>query len=238
MTTYVADPFRQVEAQFRWITQQRATGQLDEISFRNALSALRIQDAQGRWWTPQEGTGAWLVWNGAQWLLAAQTPAPYPPTMPGAPPMPPAPASPYGAQMAMPGAPGAAPREKSVFGQSIKYLFITLIIFGIIGVVIVIASKGQASAGQVFAGVGVAALLSWLFTIRSLSQSWEGQVVDVRVVRERHRDSEGDVDYEDVRYATIRQPSGKMRRERALADWQVGNYLRKAKGENWVRKVG
>lgn len=43
--------------------------------------------------------------------------------------------------------------------------------------------------------------------------------------------------YVDVRYAFIRQDNGKMRRERAMANWQLGDWLKKKQDENWIRKL-
>ena len=44
--------------------------QLTPEAFRQALSEVRIQDAQGRTWQPDPAQPGWLVWDGAQWLSA------------------------------------------------------------------------------------------------------------------------------------------------------------------------
>ncbi len=221
------DPFRAAEAQFRLLNHQRATGQIDEATYRNALNALRVRDAQGRWWMMQEGTGVWFVYEGNQWVQAS----PYPPA-----PQPPSPTPPPASQ------PGPAPEAppatqgKSLGGAIAKYTLIILIIFGLIGAALALFVKDFQPV--MLLGVAAAAALSWILTVKSLSEQWEGQIVDLRMERVRVRGDEDEPDtWENVLFAYIRQPNGKVRKLRAARGWKVGDYLRKSRGDTMVRKV-
>lgn len=220
------DPFRAAEAQFRLLNHQRATGQIDEATYRNALNALRVQDAQGRWWMMQEGTGTWFVYQGNQWVQAS----PYPPAPQSSAAPPPPPQTAYAAP-APQGATG-----KSMGGAVIKYTVIILIIFGLIGAGLAIFV--QDFQPVMLLGVAAAAAFSWILTVKSLSEQWEGQIVDIRMERVRVRGDEDEPDtWENVRFAYVRQPNGKVKKIRAGKGWQVGDYLRKSRGDTMVRKV-
>ncbi len=228
------DPFFAAEARFRWITNQRATGQMDEATFRAEMNALRVQDAQGRWWMLQEGTGNWFMWQGNQWVAgsphpAVQAPAPPPPA--------PAPAQPRStkekraAHLAAVQGPATAPAP-SVGSAMFKSLIMVVVIFGVIGLGLWIFVEDARTPG-LFLGLGLAALISWLITLKQVSDAWEGQVVDLR----EERVSSGDDDWSDELFAYIRQPNGKTKKIKADHSWRVGDHLQKRKGENWIRKL-
>ena len=46
---------------------RRQAGQLDSRQFATAVAQLRVQDAQGVWWT-LDPDGRWLRWNGSAWV--------------------------------------------------------------------------------------------------------------------------------------------------------------------------
>jgi len=223
------DPFRAAEARFRWLNHQRATGQMDETAFRQELGQLRVQDAQGQWWMMQEGTGNWFVWQGNQWAPAQP---------PGAAPAPPAPSMPpqpqYGAYAQQAPAAQALPPAPNVGGQMVKFTLVIIVIFGLIGAALAIFVKDFEPV--MLLGVALAAFISWLLALRSLTDAWEGTIVELREVRERSG-SDDDDDWEDVLYAFIRQPNGKIKKQRAQQDWRVGDYLQKRKGETHIRKL-
>ena len=86
------------------------------------------------------------------------------------------------------------------------------------------------------AGVGVAALISLILMVTSLSGSWQGQIVDIRTEQVRVRDDDGDTRSEDQRFAYIQQPNRRRpRRMRAMGGWQVGDWLEKRRGETTIR---
>lgn len=225
MTTQ--DPFRAAEAQFRLINHQRATGQIDEVTYRNALNALRVQDAQGRWWMMQEGTGAWFVYQGGQWVQAS----PYPPA-------PQSPSAPFPSAGQTPPSASAMQeaKGKSVGGAIVKYTLIILAVFALIGAGLAIFVKDFKP--EMLLGVAAAALFAWILTIRNLLAQWEGQIIDLRMERVRVRGDEDEPDtWENVLFAYIRQPNGKVKKIRAARGWKVGDYLRKSRGDTMVRKV-
>jgi len=121
-------------------------------------------------------------------------------------------------------------KEPSLFGKYVRMFLLMIVIWGIIGVVVVIAT-GQI---EVIYGVALAALLSFIITIKQMGGSWKGQIIEIRTVEE----DDGDDGTEDVTYTFIRETSGKIRKEKgAMAGWQVGDWLEKRQGENWYRKV-
>ncbi len=213
----------EAQARFQALEGQLAARQIDINQYRAALNQLRVVDAQGRTWMPQERTGVWHYWNGQVWA-------------PGTPPPPPG-YAPAGYQAApMPGyraAPAPQPAPARRRGSTGVYILFWLVIFGVIAVVVYFATDKNPLAPL---GVGLAAVISLVLMVFSLSSHWEGQVVEVRTERVRRRDDDG-ISWEEVEYAYIRQPSGKVRKMRAMPDWQVGDRLEKRKGEAWVRKV-
>jgi hypothetical protein len=90
------------------------------------------------------------------------------------------------------------------------------------------------------AGVGLAALLSLIFMVRSLSESWYGQIVDIRTERvyvPGDEDSPGE--WEDQEFAYIQQPGRRnARKMRTMGGWQVGDWLEKRRGETHIRVRG
>lgn len=227
------DPFRAAEARFRWLNHQRATGQMDEAAFRQELSQLRVQDAQGRWWMMQEGTGNWFVWQGNQWA-PAQPPYAAPPPPLTAPAPAAAPQAPYAAYAQQAPAPQAMPPAPSVGGQMVKFTVLIIVIFALIGAALALFVKDFEPVMLV--GVALAAFLSWVLALRSLTDAWEGTIVEMRTIRERSG-SDDDADWEDVLYAFVRQPNGKIKKQRAQHGWRVGDYLQKRKGETHIRKL-
>jgi hypothetical protein len=94
------------------------------------------------------------------------------------------------------------------------------------------------AGAEVLLGVGAAAALSWILAVSSAASRWEGRIVDLRTERVRVNDNDDDWHYENQTFAYIQTPNGKTRKMRAARDWQVGDYLRKVRGETGVRKIG
>ncbi len=59
--------FEEIQQRYRALTEQRRNGRLDPQAFSQAVQELRTQDAQGRWWQIDPGSGGWLLWNGSAW---------------------------------------------------------------------------------------------------------------------------------------------------------------------------
>jgi len=62
--------FQEAEQEYARLAQQYQAGQLTQQQFNDAVVALRVQDADGLWWTIRAQDGAWLWWNGAAWQPA------------------------------------------------------------------------------------------------------------------------------------------------------------------------
>ena len=222
--------FQEAERQFRWYTDEYYGGRLDLASYRSAINNLRVSDAQGRLWMLQEGSGQWHVWAGDHW----EPGRPYQPAAPAAPPPPPPPqAVSYGPT---PPAAAATATSGGCLGKLLLYWLGTLVLFAIIGGALLLFVEDFPPEG--LAGVGLAALISMVITAVTLNTSWEGQVVELfqKRVRVSGDDDEPD-EWEYVLYARIRQPSGKLRQERAMPDWKVGTYLRKRRGQMHIEKL-
>ncbi len=210
--------FYQAEEQFRRLEMQRRTRQISDEQYRAALAQLRVSDMYGRLWMLQEGTGQWHVYDGGRWVPAT-------PPQPVAPPPPPAP---------VPG-PAAAGGGGSGCGRFALYALLWVGIWLAVAVAVYIW-KGREEP-MILAGVGVAALLSLLFLVPQLLSHWEGQIIDLRTERVKVQRGDDDWDWEEQTFAYVRQPSGRMRKERAMPGWRVGDRLVKRQGEAFVRKV-
>ena len=89
---------------------------------------------------------------------------------------------------------------------------------------------------EILYGVGAAAVLSLVLLLWAMGGHWKGQVTEIRIVRENTGDDDEPV-YENVRYAFILEANGRIRRERAMPNWQPGDWLEKRQGESTVRKL-
>jgi len=219
--------FREAEERFRQLEMQRRARRITPEQYRAALNGLRVTDAWGRLWMLQELTGQWHVYDGTHWLPAA------PPTTPP----PPAPA-PAGGPSAPPG-PASGAAAPATGGGGCGRIGLYLAIWGVFWLVAaagVFIWKGREEP-LILAGVGLAALLSLVLMLPMLLSRWEGQVVEMRSERVRVRDSDDDWHYEQQDFAYIRQTSGRMRKQRAMPDWKVGDRLVKRRGDAVIRKV-
>ncbi len=228
------DLFSAAEARFRWIAQQRITGQMDDAAYRAALDALRVQDAQGRWWAMQEGTGSWMVWQGNQWVLTA------PPT--AASPVAPPPAAATAPVAGLSATPAPSERALSLppgrgLGMGVAlYGALIVGVWGLISAALYIWMKPFES--KTVLALGVVAGLLLIMTLFSLFEEWEGELVDFRQVRERQRTSSGGYRTRTVTYAFIQTAQGKMKKLRPKRGWAVGNYFVKRKGEVKAHNLG
>ncbi len=201
------NPFRQAEGRFRQLTDAYAAGRMDGDSYRAALGEIRVTDAEGNLWMLQEGSGAWHRWTGDGWVAA----------------------SPYGEKASAP------TQEKGGGGGKIllKLLGVALFWLAVIGAVLIFVPD----AGQGLAlGLAAAGALSVILMAVQLLRQWEGEIVDMRQEREHVNDEDGGYT-RTVNYAYIRQPSGKVRKQRAARDWQIGDYVQKRRGESGIRKL-
>jgi hypothetical protein len=239
--------FNEAEQRFRFLEDQRKRGVITLEQYRAGLNVLRVTDAQGRLWMPQERTGRWFVYQNGRWRAAQ------PPSHTSSPPPPPAdvvsqlhpqPVQPQPRPQPRPQPVQPQPRSQPVqpqpqaekgsgCGKSILYLVLWAVIWFIIAVgVFLIWGREEPMA---LLGVGLAALISLVLMLATLSQAWSGTVVDVRIEQVRSTDEDGYTQIDDVRFAYVRRASGKVKKMRAMPQWQVGDRLEKKRGEGHIR---
>ena len=221
--------FREAERRFQWLEQQRATGALSPEQYRAEVHNLRVTDAQGRVWMPQEQTGQWHVYQNGQWVATEPPRA----AVPSAPP-PPMSHAPQQQPVSQPGPVPQPQAEKSGgCGKTVLYLIGWGALWMIIAVVVYLIWGREEPL--TLAGVALAAFISLIFMLINLSSSWSGQIVDIRVERVRSTDEDGYTQTKNVRYAYVRRDNGKTKKMQAPRKWQVGDRLEKRRGEGRIR---
>jgi hypothetical protein len=205
---------------------------ISDLGSSNGTSVNGARLAQPRWL----GVGDLIQIGGTQLAVQAFGPgapaagAPYVsgrmPLVAGVPSSPMAP---------VPTMPGAAPRMEQGGCLSFKVL-LYLVGWLLLWVIVATGLYLYTREPLALAGVGLAALISLIFMVISLSSSWYGQIVEIRVERVRVSDSDGDSHLEDQEFAYIRQPNKrKPRRMRSMPGWEVGDWLEKRRGETNIR---
>ncbi len=227
--------FNEAEQRFRFLEDQRKRGAITPEQYRAELNLLRVTDAQGRLWMPQERTGQWYVHEGAQWR-AAQPPTQTPP------PLPPPPATVAPQVRSQPVQPQPRPQPVQAqpqaekgggCGKTLLYFVIWAVIWAVVGVVVFIFWGREEPVGML--GVALAAFISLVILLATLSSAWSGTVQDLRVEKMRKSDDEGYSYTENVLFAYVRRDTGKVKKMRAMPQWQVGDRLVKNRGESHVR---
>ncbi|MDX9955052.1 MAG: hypothetical protein RBT75_13190 [Anaerolineae bacterium] len=248
--------FAEAEQRFRFLEDQRQRGVLTIEHYRAELAQLRVTDPWGRLWMLQEQTGQWFVFHEGQWRASQ------PPQQASSSPPAPAPQASYSPsagyqsqaphpapvqqnyqpqprpvqQPAQYPAPGAQPpaEKGGGCGKWLLYFLAWIVIWTIVAVVIYFVADQDLMA---VAGVGLAAVISFILMIAMLSSHWEGTIVDIRM--EKHRVSDNDDDgswhWETITYAYVRRSNGKVKKERAMPNWDVGDRLEKRRGEGQIR---
>ena len=64
--------FQQAANRYHQLRGQLSGGLISPQQFSAEIVQLRGQDPAGRWWQIDPNTGQWLMWNGVQWVPAAQ----------------------------------------------------------------------------------------------------------------------------------------------------------------------
>ncbi len=227
--------FNEAEQRFRFLEDQRKRGAITPEQYRAELNLLRVTDAQGRLWMPQERTGQWYVHEGGQWR-AAQPPTQTPP------PLPPPPATVAPQVRSQPVQPQPRPQPVQAqpqaekgggCGKTLLYFVIWAVIWAVVGVVVFIFWGREEPVGML--GVALAAFISLVILLATLSSAWSGTVQDLRVEKMRKSDDEGYSYTENVLFAYVRRDTGKVKKMRAMPQWQVGDRLVKNRGESHVR---
>ncbi len=224
--------FTEAEQRFRWLEEQRARGTLTPEQYRAELARLRVTDAWGRLWMLQEQTGQWFVFHEGQWH-ASQPPREAPPPPP---PPPNVPSSLPGQPMPMPPSSQPHPQPQAETGGGCGKWLLSLIAWAVIWTIIAVVVYFIADRElMAVAGVGLAACISLILVIATLSSRWQGVITDIRVARERVNDGDDDWHWENVTYAYVRLGNGRTKRMRAMPHWTVGDRLEKRRGESQIR---
>lgn len=119
--------FQNVQDEYFRMRGRLATGRLTQEQFRAALKNLMIQDAQGRWWTPAEENGVWMVFDGKSWIQAT----------------PPVQANQLSASPAV--TPGALRPKQSHLWLLLAGGFVSVLLVGIVLLVLVLVSSTPAT---------------------------------------------------------------------------------------------
>ena len=147
----------------------------------------------------------------------------------------PTPQQAYAAPGQIPSQGAQAPTEKGGgCGKWLLYALAWLVIWVIIAVVIYFVADQEPLA---VAGVGLAAAISFSLMVVMLSSHWEGTIVDIRIEKHRVSDNDGDGSWhwQEITYAYIRRTNGKVKKERAMPNWDIGDRLEKRRGEGQIR---
>lgn len=239
--------FSEAEQRFRFLEDQRSRGIITPEQYRAELNLLRVTDAQGRLWMPQEHTGQWYVHEGGQWRAAqppVQTPPPPPPPVDVAPPSRSQPVQPQSQPQPRPqphpqpvqlqSQPAQPHVEKGGgCGKALRNLVLWAVIWAVVGVVVYLIWGRETP--DVLLGIGLAALISLVLMLGSMASAWSGTIEDVRIEKVRRTDDEGNSYTENVRFAYVRRDNGKVKKMNAMPKWQVGDRLVKNRGDSYVR---
>ena len=210
--------FSEAERRFQGLGEQYAEGALSPEQYKAEVRKLRVTDAQGRVWMPQEITGQWYVYQNGQWAAAE------PPRPASSPPQPPS--RPQSTSQPPVKAGGGC-------GKTLLYLVLWGLVWMVIAVVVYLIWGREEP--MVLGGVALAAVFSLILLLANLASHWSGQIVDIRMERKRVNDDEGDWHYETHRYAYVQRDNGKTKKLRAPNHWQVGDRLVKQRGEGQIR---
>ncbi len=157
------------------------------------------------------------MYDGRQWVPAAP-PVPQP--------------QPYQAVVPQP---AAAQAERSGCSPAKLLLYLALWFVAWVVIAAVVYFFVAKNEPMVLLGVAGAALLSLVLMLFSLADQWQGQIVEIKTERVRVQRGDDHDRWENQTFAYVRQPNGRVRKMRAMGDWQVGNTLEKRRGETNIR---
>jgi hypothetical protein len=139
------------------------------------------------------------------------------------------PGAPYAPATAAP--PLSSERGGCLTFKVLLYLVGWLVFFAIVATAVYLYTREPLAP----AGVGLAALISLIFMVSSLSGSWQGRLMELRTERVYVADDDGG-DWEDQVFAYIQEPNRrKVRKMRAMPGWEAGDWLEKRRGETHIR---
>lgn len=113
-----------------------------------------------------------------------------------------------------------------------KSLIWWAVIWLIIGIV-VYAFVGQETPDVLY-GVGLAAIISLAFLIKTMTEQWEGEIIEIKEEQVYVSDDDGG-SVEKRLKAVVKLSTGKIKKIDAIKGYTVGNYLIKKRGEASVK---
>jgi hypothetical protein len=109
-----------------------------------------------------------------------------------------------------------------------------LIIFFILAVLINLLVPDPAEKSNTLGGLGIAAIVSFFFILKTLNDHWSGTITDIKTEKKYQADDDGQGETYDVDYAYIKLNSGKTKKVKSQASWKVGDKLQKLRGQAQV----
>ena len=113
---------------------------------------------------------------------------------------------------------------KSIFWWAVIWIVIGAVVYAFVG----------KETPEVIYGVAAAAGISFIFMMKTLSEQWEGEIIEVKKENVFIPDDDGG-DTEERLYAYVRLSNGKTKKIDAFKGYEVGNYLIKKRGEGAVK---
>lgn len=113
-----------------------------------------------------------------------------------------------------------------------KALLWWAVIWLVVGAV-VYAFVGQETP-DVLLGIGLAAAISLFVIVKTMSEQWEGEIIEVKVEEKYVSDDDGG-SFEKRLKALVRLSNGKIKKVDAIKGYDVGCYLVKKRGEASVK---
>ncbi|MFA5026012.1 MAG: hypothetical protein WC503_05905 [Candidatus Shapirobacteria bacterium] len=111
-----------------------------------------------------------------------------------------------------------------------KYFLIWLVIWAVIALAVL--AFGYAEA---LGGIGIAALISFIFMFKMLNDNWSGEVIEIKKEDVYTPDDDGG-ETNTVEFAYIKLSNGKTKKMHNMG-YVVGEKLEKRKGEANIRSI-
>jgi hypothetical protein len=256
--------FEQADRAFALLDARRRSGEMADTAYREALSDLRVTDAQGRLWAMQEQTGEWFVWENGAWQVRTPPHRVVPPPPPPPPAhahvsvvrpafSPAASAMPAHAPMPQPiseiSATATTARSGAVAQQPLTtprphrganpfgYVFPLLVWAGISYGAAFVAVNNGGEEGTAILALAAVALVVLIFILRRLGSAYEGSIEQIRIETVTDTDEDGDTTTRRIPYAYVRTMEGKVEKVQSRRSYGVGDYMVKRRGDWNPRRV-
>lgn len=116
----------------------------------------------------------------------------------------------------------------------LKYFLLWAIIWIIVGIVVFVMAGEEKP--EILIGIGLAALISLILLLKVLGEAWEGIVTERKTEKRPVRHGNKTV-WTDTDFVLIKLVNGKIKKTRAMPQWQVGTHLIKHRGEMQAKVI-